>query len=91
MASATLKSVNQTERISPGHVLSGLVSVDAERMSGTPCFAGTRVPLQHLWDYLEGGDTLADFLDAFEGVSETQAKKVLRVALEQLLDGLPQP
>lgn len=44
------------------------VSVNPERMSGTPCFVGTRVPIKHLWDYLEHSPTLGEFLDDFEGV-----------------------
>ena len=36
---------------------------DPERMSGTPCFAGTRVPVKSLFDYIEAGDSLDDFLD----------------------------
>ena len=34
-------------------------------MSGAPCFAGTRVPIQNLIDYLEGGDSIEDFLEGF--------------------------
>jgi uncharacterized protein (DUF433 family) len=38
---------------------------DPERLSGVPCFAGTRVPIQSLFDYLEVGDSIYDFMDAF--------------------------
>jgi uncharacterized protein (DUF433 family) len=58
-------------------------------MSGTPCFAGTRVPVQTLLDYLEGGDSIDDFLDGFPTVSRKQVigfleegkKRVLAAAL----------
>ena len=60
-------------------------------MHGTPCFFGTRVPIQHLWDYLEGGGPLGEFLEDFEGVTRDQAQVVLRAALTGLLDRLPNP
>jgi uncharacterized protein (DUF433 family) len=66
-----------------------VISIDPERMSGTPCFVGTRVPITHLWEYLEGGDSLEEFLDAFEGVSREQAVAVLQMAMARLLEGLP--
>jgi uncharacterized protein (DUF433 family) len=53
--------------------LNEIVVVDPELMSGTPCFAGTRVPVQALLDYLEGGDTLDDFLEGFPTVRREQA------------------
>ena len=66
-----------------------VISIDPGRMSGTPCFVGTRVPIKHLWEYLEGGDSLEEFLDAFEGVSREQAVTVLQMAMARLLEGLP--
>ena len=42
-----------------------VVSRDPEIMSGAPVFAGTRVPVQTLLDYLEAGETIDDFLQAF--------------------------
>ena len=41
-------------------------------MSGAPCFAGTRVPIQNLIDYLEGGDSIEEFLEGFPSVSREQ-------------------
>ena len=75
--------------IPPTHPLYGIVWVNPERMHGTPCFFGTRVPIQHLWDYLEGGDPLAEFLEDFEGVTAEQARAVLEHAIRRLLDALP--
>jgi uncharacterized protein (DUF433 family) len=49
-----------------------VVKVDPEIMSGAPCFAGTRVPIQNLIDYLEGGDSIEEFLDGFPSVSREQ-------------------
>ena len=42
-----------------------LITSSPEIMGGTPVFAGTRVPVQTLFDYLEGGETIDDFLDGF--------------------------
>ncbi len=58
---------------------------DPNRMSGIPCFAGTRVPIRSLFDYLEAGDSLTEFLDAFPGVTKEQALGALRLGKEQLL------
>ncbi len=58
-------------------------------MGGEPCFAGTRVPIKTLFGYLEGGDTLDEFLDGFEGVTREQALAVLELAQEGLLTRYP--
>ena len=72
--------------IQPGHPLFGSIWVNPQRMSGTPCFAGTRVPVQHLFDYLEGGETLDDFLSGFPGVSREQAQAALDAAAAGLME-----
>ena len=53
---------------------------DPEIMHGTPVFRGTRVPVQTLLDYLEGGDTLEDFLEGFPTVPRELALQVLQEA-----------
>ena len=53
-------------------------------MGGVPCFEGTRVPARTLIDYLEGGDTLDDFLEDFPTVSREQAVALLEEASERL-------
>ena len=58
---------------------------DPEIMGGTPVFQGTRVPVQNLLDYLEGGETLDEFLDGFPGVSREQAIAFLEMAKDALL------
>lgn len=68
--------------------LEEVVWTDPERMSGAPCFYGTRVPVKHLFDYLEGGQSLETFLEDFEGVSREQADALLRLAMEGLLERL---
>src|ERR1044072_6821001 len=62
-----------------------LIEVDPEKMSGTPVFTGTRVPLNHLFDYLKAGDTLDTFLADFPTVTREQALGVLELMRERLL------
>jgi len=63
-----------------------VVWVDPDRMHGTPCFRGTRVPVQTLIDHWEGGSTLEEFLSDFPTVSRTQALKFIELAKERLLE-----
>lgn len=53
---------------------------DPEILSGEPVFRGTRVPFQVLLDYLEGGDTLDEFLEQYPGVTREQAIAALEEA-----------
>ena len=62
-----------------------VVEVDPRKMSGTPVFAGTRVPIGHLFELLEGGETVDEFLDQFPTVSREQALGVLELSKESLL------
>jgi uncharacterized protein (DUF433 family) len=62
-----------------------VIVVDPEIMGGMPVFAGTRVPVQTLFDYLEGGDDLADFLEDFPSVSQPHALQVLELSKDSLL------
>jgi uncharacterized protein (DUF433 family) len=63
---------------------SDLIEVDSERLGGTPVFAGTRVPIKNLFDYLQGGDDLDDFLEGFPGVSKDHAVTVVEAAKKSL-------
>ena len=54
-------------------------------MHGTPCFTGTRVPVQTLLDYIEEGDTLDNFLRDFPTVTRVQAIQFLELAKAQLI------
>ena len=65
--------------------MSKSIEVNPEKLSGIPVFAGTRVPIQNLFDYIEGGDTLEDFLDGFPPVTREQAIDVLELAKQSLL------
>ena len=62
-----------------------IVTRDPETMHGVPVFRGTRVPLQTLFDYLEGGETLEDFLKGFPTVSRAFALEALEEAKRRLL------
>ena len=62
-----------------------LITTNSHRLGGTPVFAGTRVPVQTLMDYLEGGDSLDDFLMDFPSVTREHAIAVLEVAKSGLL------
>lgn len=61
-----------------------VVHSDPEILGGTPVFVGTRVPLRNLIDYLEGGQSLDEFLDDFPSVSRDQAVAALETAHEVL-------
>jgi uncharacterized protein (DUF433 family) len=63
-----------------------VVSVDPGIMHGTPCFTGTRVPVQTLLDYIEEGDTLDSFLKDFTTVTRDQAIRFLELAKQQLIE-----
>jgi uncharacterized protein (DUF433 family) len=57
---------------------------DPDVMSGTPCFRGTRVPFKNLIDYLEGGQSLGEFLRQFPTVTRELAVQALEEAKESL-------
>ncbi len=61
------------------------ISSNPEIMGGTPCFVGTRVPIQNLFDYLEASFALTEFLKQFPTVSEEAAIGVLKEARYCLL------
>jgi uncharacterized protein (DUF433 family) len=65
--------------------MSQVIIRDPETMHGVPVFRGTRVPVQNLFDYLKGGDTLEDFLKGFPTVSRAAALQALEEARLLLL------
>ncbi|HET6246299.1 MAG TPA: DUF433 domain-containing protein [Tepidisphaeraceae bacterium] len=69
--------------------LFGLVWINRQRISGAPCFAGTRIPIKNLFDYLESGYTLDAFLDDFDGVTREQAVAIIELARCGLIAELP--
>ena len=79
---AYLKSVTAQQKAD----LASVVSVNPTIMHGTPCFTGTRVPVQTLLDYIEDGDTLDSFLKDFTNVKREQAIQFLQMAKQQLIE-----
>ena len=69
--------------------LEQIVHRDPEILGGTPAFRGTRVPLRSLFDYLEGGETLDEFLRQFPSVRREQAIALLELARENLAADAP--
>jgi uncharacterized protein (DUF433 family) len=65
-------------------VSQSVVKIDPEIMSGAPCFVGTRVPIQNLIDYLEGGDSIDEFLEDFPSVTREQVISFLEEAKESV-------
>jgi uncharacterized protein (DUF433 family) len=64
---------------------SPIISTSPNIMGGTPVFAGTRVPIQTLLDYLKAGESIDDFLDGFSTVSKEQVIALLEEAGKQLV------
>jgi uncharacterized protein (DUF433 family) len=84
-----IKHVPTIEILEDGsHVVEGVIWIHPDRVSGAPCFAKTRVPIQSLFDYLESGAPLEEFLIGFQSISRDQAVKVLELARTGLFDSL---
>jgi uncharacterized protein (DUF433 family) len=66
--------------------INDLVEVNPKKMSGVPVFTGTRVPINHLFEFLESGETLPEFLRQFPSVTREQALGVLELSKQSLLD-----
>jgi uncharacterized protein (DUF433 family) len=64
---------------------SDLITVNPDILGGTPVFKGTRVPVKSLFEYLEGGYTLDQFLECFPSVSREMACRVLEFSESALL------
>jgi uncharacterized protein (DUF433 family) len=65
---------------------SSIVSRSPEVMSGDAVFTGTRVPVQTLLDYLEGGETIDDFLEGFPSVTREQVVAFLEEAKARIIE-----
>ena len=62
-----------------------VVNIDPEVLGGTPVFMGTRVPVKSLFDYIEAGESLDEFLRQFPSVKREQAIAALELAREALV------
>jgi uncharacterized protein (DUF433 family) len=65
--------------------LESVIGSDRETLGGTLVFLGTRVPVQSLFDHLEGGDSIDDFLEGFPGVRREQVITLLEASRRELL------
>lgn len=65
--------------------LKTFIHSDPEILGGTPVFAGTRVPVQSLFDHLEAGDSIDDFLEGFPSVKRQQVIALLEASCRQIL------
>ena len=57
-----------------------VINIDPDILGGTPVFYGTRVPIKNLFDYLETGESIKEFLNDFEGVNKSQVIKLLEMS-----------
>jgi uncharacterized protein (DUF433 family) len=64
---------------------SAIITASPDVMSGTPVFAGTRVPVQTMLDYLKAGESIDDFLEGFPTVKREQVIAFLEAAEAQIL------
>ncbi len=85
---ATVAPRASRELVPPDSPLAPYISVDPGRMHGEPCFTGSRVPIQILFDHLRAGDPLQEFLDGFPPVTRDQLVAVIDLAAMGLLHGL---
>ncbi len=63
-----------------------LIEVDPEKLGGAPVFSGTRVPIQNLFDCLEGGESLDEFLEQFPTVTREQAQAAINLLGRKLIE-----
>jgi uncharacterized protein (DUF433 family) len=63
-----------------------IIHADPEVLGGTPVFRGTRVPVRSLFDHLEAGDSIDDFLDGFPSVRRDQVIALLEISQERVLE-----
>ena len=62
-----------------------IIQSDPEILGGTPVFRGTRVPVRSLFDHLEGGESIDDFLEGFPSVRRDQVIALLEISQERVL------
>jgi len=63
-----------------------IIDSDPEVLGGTPVFIGTRVPIKSLFDHLEAGDSIDDFLEGFPSVHRDQVIALLEISQERILE-----
>jgi uncharacterized protein (DUF433 family) len=63
-----------------------LIQTNPEILGGTPVFRGTRLPIRSLFDHLEGGDSIDDFLEGFPSVRREQVVALLEMSQQRVLE-----
>ena len=63
-----------------------LINVDKEILGGTPVFMGTRVPVKNLFDYLEEGESVSEFLEDFPSVNKDQVHQILKLSHQLIMN-----
>jgi len=66
--------------------LAGIIAIDKDIMHGTPCFSGTRVPVQTLFDFLERGESIDEFLNAYPYIPREHIKTLLELSKELTIE-----
>ena len=61
-------------------MIKNIISISPQVLGGTPVFSGTRVPIQNLFDYIEGGYTIEQFLKGFPSVRKEQVIEIIHIA-----------
>lgn len=69
--------------------LAGVITIDKEIMHGTPCFTGTRVPVQTLIDFLETGDSIDGFLEVYPYIPREQIHAFLELSKDLTIEQIP--
>ena len=87
--SLTSPEEKDTELVPASDPRANIVSIDPNRLWGTACIVGTRVPVKSLFDHLVSGASLDEFLDDFEGVPREKCVEAIAMAVERLMEGLP--
>ena len=82
-----MKTALEERELMPNNT--SIISASPDVMGGTPVFAGTRVPVQTLLDYLKAGESINDFLDGFPTVNREQVVTFLEEAGKQLVSMVP--
>ena len=68
--------------------LGSVISIDPEVMHGTPCFTGTRIPVQTLVDFLETGESIDDFLAVYPSIPRQQVLTFLELSKDLTIEQL---
>ena len=69
--------------------LAGVITIDQEIMHGTPCFTGTRVPVQTFIDFLETGDSIDSFLEVYPYIHREQIHGFLELSKDLIIEQIP--